>query len=408
MRGTTALGLAATFALVACGAAQPDGSQASRQRTQPAQSVTSPTATSSVSTTLATVAKLSARQLAGQRVIYSYQGRTPPATLLNLIRHGEAAGVIFFSPNIRTRTQLRAVTLELERANRASPVDAPLLLMTDQEGGLVRRLSGAPEPSEKQIGASASPPALARAAGTGAAANLRSVGLNVNLAPVLDVFRRSGDFIDEYERSYSSSPSSVGSLADAFIRAQQRSGVAATAKHFPGLGAAARNQNTDEGPVTLSQSVGEMRAMDESPYRAAIAGRSTPRDDVLGDLPGSRPRTARGSFPGRGRTGAPPQAWVQRRDDHGQLGGAGSASVRRSISTSVAGRAGGRRSRPVLWPGCRSRQSNHRRASTRRDSVGNPCARSEPPKCRKGRRCGHRTPSPCAPLNGPDCRRRVR
>ncbi|HEX9033315.1 MAG TPA: hypothetical protein VF834_15865, partial [Streptosporangiaceae bacterium] len=58
---------------------------------------------------MATVPRLSTLQLAGQRVIYSYTGLTPPAGLLSLIRHGEVAGVIFFKGNIASQSQLLAV-----------------------------------------------------------------------------------------------------------------------------------------------------------------------------------------------------------------------------------------------------------------------------------------------------------
>jgi len=219
------------------------------------------------------VSLLDTSQLAGQRVIYSYRGLTPPPALLRLIRRGEAAGVIFFAGNIASPGQLAAVARELQQANLSpgNPVHLPLLLMTDQEGGLVRRLPGPPVLSEKQIGQSASPAAQARQAGTGAAANLRAAGLNVNLAPVLDVFRSAGDFLDQYGRSYGRDPRLVAQLGADFITAQQAAGVAATAKHFPGLGAAARSQDTDLRPVTLNVPRAGLRGVDELPYRAAIA-----------------------------------------------------------------------------------------------------------------------------------------
>lgn len=214
---------------------------------------------------------LSLDQLAGQRIIYAFSGTEPPPSLLGAIRAGEAAGVIFYGPNITGAVQLRSVTAELQRANGSSPVRAPLLMLVDQEGGEVRRLPGAPVLSERQIGASADALAAARRAGSGAAANLVAAGLNVNLAPVLDVFRRPGDFIDQYQRSYGSHAHAVALLGAAFISAQQREGVAATAKHFPGLGAAAQSQNTDLGPVTLALSAKQLRSVDEAPYRSAIA-----------------------------------------------------------------------------------------------------------------------------------------
>ena len=216
-------------------------------------------------------AGLTRRQLAGQRIIYSYPGLTPPASLLRIIRAGEAAGVIFFGENIAGTAQISSVIAELRRAQAQSPVHVPLLLMVDQEGGLIRRLSGAPTLSEKRIGQSADPVAAASAAGAGAGRTLAAVGMNVNLAPVLDVYSTAGNFIDQYQRSYSANAGTVALLGRAFITAQQRTGVAATAKHFPGLGRAATAQNTDTRPIILSQSLARLRGTDEFPYSAAVA-----------------------------------------------------------------------------------------------------------------------------------------
>ncbi len=216
-------------------------------------------------------APLSPRQRAGQRVILSYPGLTLPSALLQQITAGEAAGVIFFGGNISSEAQIASVIQRLRAAQRQSPLPSPLLLMTDQEGGEVRRLPGAPALSEKQIGKSADPTAAAAQAGTRAGQNLAGVGMNVNLAPVLDVFDKSGNFIDEYQRSYSNNAATVTSCGQAFISAQQKTGVAATAKHFPGLGSATKSQNTDAGPVTLTVPLPQLRSKDEAPYPAAIA-----------------------------------------------------------------------------------------------------------------------------------------
>ena len=219
------------------------------------------------------IQRLTDAQLAGQRVIYSYPGLTPPRSLLRAIRRGEAAGVIFFAGNISGPAQLAAVSRRLQRADasRLNPVRAPLLLMADQEGGIVRRLPGPPDLSEKQIGQAADPPAQAAGAGTGAAATLRQAGLNVNLAPVLDVYRAAGNFIDQYGRSYSRHAGQAARLGAEFVRAQQSGGVAAAAKHFPGLGAASRDQDTDLRPVRLTVRAAILRQLDERPYQAAIA-----------------------------------------------------------------------------------------------------------------------------------------
>jgi len=216
------------------------------------------------------ISALTPTQLAGERVISSYSGLTPPAALVAQIKAGEVAGVIFFQNNIASASQLKSVIAGLQSDAMQSPVKLPLLMLTDQEGGEVRRLSGAPQLSEKQIGMSAAAGAAATSAGRQAAANLESSGINVNLAPVLDVYRKAGNFIDRYDRSYSDVPSRVAQLGANFIRAQQHAGVAATAKHFPGLGAAARNQDTDLAPVTLNVPLSTLRSVDELPYRAAI------------------------------------------------------------------------------------------------------------------------------------------
>ena len=221
------------------------------------------------------LAGLSPQQLAGQRVIYSYSGLNPPASLISLIQHGEAAGVIFFGQNISSRAQIAGVIKRLEQADASplNPVRAPLLLMTDQEGGQVRRLPGQPYLSEKQIGAKPLSQAktLATQAGRGAAANLRGVGMNVNLAPVLDVYRKAGDFDDQFGRSYSMRPAVVSALGANMIRAQQAGRVAATAKHFPGLGGATATQDTDIRPVTLNLPLATIRGIDEAPFKTAIS-----------------------------------------------------------------------------------------------------------------------------------------
>lgn len=279
-----AAALALVLVVAGCGGmASPTASTAASTETTSNSSTGSGSTTSSggssstslkttVSTPKGTVS-LTAEQLAGQRVIYSYVGLTPPAELVSLIRNGEVAGVVFFRDNISSTSQIRSVIAGLQKANRSSsnPVQAPLLCMVDQEGGNVRRLPGAPTLSEKRIGASSDPSASATSAGTKAGENLRSAGMNLNLAPVLDVYRKAGDFDDRYGRSYSSDPKVVSDLGADFITAQQKVGVAATAKHFPGLGAAATKENTDMLPVTLNVSLNSLRTIDELPFQAAIS-----------------------------------------------------------------------------------------------------------------------------------------
>ncbi|MER5640748.1 glycoside hydrolase family 3 N-terminal domain-containing protein [Kitasatospora sp. NPDC002227] len=271
MRAATRL---LTAGLVLLAAACSTGAPAPSGQPLPAPTVTTtppPSPAPSPTPTPPPTPAFTDRQLAGQRVIYSYSGDTPPASLLDDIRAGQAAGVIFFGPNTADPERFAAAVAQLRAAQQESPVRLPLLLMTDQEGGLVRRLPGAPALSARQTGEAEDPVAAAREAGTEAGQNLAAHGLNVNLAPVLDVYDRPGNFIDRPERSYGRDPAQVAALGGAFVTAQQATGVAATAKHFPGLGTAPAGRNTDTGEVTLDASAARLATVDEAPYPAAIA-----------------------------------------------------------------------------------------------------------------------------------------
>ncbi|MCG7525554.1 beta-N-acetylhexosaminidase [Streptomyces sp. OfavH-34-F] len=263
--------LLAGAAALAGGLAPTAGAQAARGPAEGAPAKDAPTAGRPTGGTRPHYAALSPLQRAGRCVIHSYPGLTPPDSLMDAIAQGHTAGVIFFGENIRDLTQIESVVRAMKAAHASSPVQAPLLLMTDQEGGMVRRLPGEPVMSAKDVGASADPHRWADFTGEGAGLNLAGVGMNVNLAPVLDVYRKNGDFTDQYERSYSKSAAAVASCSSTFITAQQREGVAATAKHFPGLGPATANQNTDLRTVTIGTSAATLRGVDMAPYRDAIA-----------------------------------------------------------------------------------------------------------------------------------------
>ncbi|KAL4876437.1 glycoside hydrolase superfamily [Aspergillus karnatakaensis] len=206
----------------------------------------------------------------GQHVIFSYPGEKPPEHLFTLINEGKVGGIILFRENVTP--ELPQIINRFLTTYEESPayLGSPLLIMTDQEGGEIRRLPGAPEQTAKEVGASEDPFITAGETGDGAAGTLKGYNMNANLAPVLDVYREEGDFTDRWGRSYSDNTTIVSGCAASFIRSQQKNGVLATAKHFPGLGAAAREENTDERPVTIDLSLDEIRSVDEAPYHHAI------------------------------------------------------------------------------------------------------------------------------------------
>ncbi|GAP82360.2 hypothetical protein SAMD00023353_13700050 [Rosellinia necatrix] len=208
---------------------------------------------------------------AGAHVIFSYAGTAHPSALTALAQKCQIGGVIIFGDNVDSRLPGYLAGLQSAyAAGGCAVVRGPLLILTDQEGGQVKRLPGGPTLSAKMIGQQSDHDAAGNTAGVQAAAALRAYNHNGNLAPVVDVYHAPGDFEDQYERSYSSDPAVVAQCASAFIRAQQGKGVVATAKHFPGLGAAGASENTDARPVTIGRSLADLRAIDETPYVAAI------------------------------------------------------------------------------------------------------------------------------------------
>ncbi len=214
----------------------------------------------------AVASTLPPRQLAGERVLASVRGTGISPKLRSAIHRGELAGVILFAESFPTRAAGRRLIARLQAIPRPPKLRDPLLIMVDQEGGQVKRVDGAPSASAAEMGERGA--AFSRRQGARTAHNLRELGVNVDLAPVLDV-GRSGGVIAATERSFGDSPKRVAATAVPFAQALQAGGVAATGKHFPGLGAA--TENTDFAVQRIRLSKAKLRAVDEAPYRSFIA-----------------------------------------------------------------------------------------------------------------------------------------
>jgi beta-N-acetylhexosaminidase len=203
--------------------------------------------------------------LAGERIVVGVSGTSVGAGLRSAIRQGEVAGVVLFAGNFPTLAAGARLIARLQAIPRPPKLRDPLLVMVDQEGGQVKRLSGAPTASAAEMGARGA--AFGREQGRRTAANLRDVGVNLDLAPVLDV-GRPGGVIAETERSFGSTASRVAATAIPFAEALQVGGIAATGKHFPAFGAA--RENTDFSAERIDLSKQELRQIDEAPYERFI------------------------------------------------------------------------------------------------------------------------------------------
>ncbi|TMK72619.1 MAG: beta-N-acetylhexosaminidase [Actinobacteria bacterium] len=204
---------------------------------------------------------LSTAELAGQRLITGFHGGSPPHQVKRLIGQGRLAGVILFDDNLGSTRHNRRLIRRLQAIKRPQGLRNPLLIMIDQEGGLVKRLSGPPNASAEEMGQRGR--RYSRRQGVRTAENLKGVGINVNLAPVLDV-GRPGSAITAEHRSFGSRPERVIRTAIPFATGMQDHGVAATGKHFPGLGAA--KGNTDNGVQKIHLPRAKLRRVDEKPY----------------------------------------------------------------------------------------------------------------------------------------------
>ncbi len=208
-----------------------------------------------------------AHRLAGQHIVWSFPGRTPPGWLVAGIRRGDVGAVLLFASNGTDPAAVRRLVDRLQAVPR--PVlDPPLLVMSDHEGGPVRRLDAPPTRGARDL--AGLPVTASLAAGRQAGAALCAAGVNVDLAPVVDL-ARPGSVIARQGRSFGRGPDAVARRAVAFATGLAEYGVGAAPKHFPGLGAA--TETTDDVPVTIGLSRAELRRADLRPYRALVRHR---------------------------------------------------------------------------------------------------------------------------------------
>jgi len=175
------------------------------------------------------------------------------------------AGVsLFRHANVESPVQVRALTDALQAAARVRP----LLIATDQEGGQLNALGDGPTPfaGAMALGA-ADDEGLAERVAAATAREMRALGVNVSYAPVCDLATNPLNPALGI-RCFGDEPEAVGRLAAATVRGLQSEGVAATVKHFPGLGDAPVDTHHDLAVVSTGRA--ELDARELLPFRAAI------------------------------------------------------------------------------------------------------------------------------------------
>lgn len=163
----------------------------------------------------------------GQSLMIGIPSSTLSSAEKAVLEKIKPGGIILFGKNIVNKTQLKKLVNDLQ-TTAATYSHYPLLIAVDEEGGPVSRIRWIPNDiGEAQIADATEAYAVSAAR----AKELRDVGINVNLAPVLDAAGKT-DFL--YNRTFQKSPASAGELGAAIVKGQEDKGILSTIKHFPG------------------------------------------------------------------------------------------------------------------------------------------------------------------------------
>ncbi|MBL0058108.1 MAG: beta-N-acetylhexosaminidase [Elusimicrobia bacterium] len=202
-------------------------------------------------------------RLIGETLVFGIPGPRPTVEDLRLFRETHAGGLILYRINFRSPEQICGLIRGLEES-----LGRRLRVTVDHEGGRVVMFeSGVTVFPDNLAFGVADRTDWARAQGTIEGRELRRLGVDVNFSPTVDVLTEA--FSPNIGiRSYGRDPAQVARLASARIRALQRQGVSACAKHFPGLGPATKDPHLDLPVIDVGWA--ELRRRHLVPFRAAI------------------------------------------------------------------------------------------------------------------------------------------
>jgi beta-N-acetylhexosaminidase len=180
--------------------------------------------------------RMSDGEILAQTFMFGWQGAQPSPLIVEWVKTRRIGGIKVFGWNAQNPETLAGTIAALQEEALASPLGIPLLVATDQEGGIVRHVKGSTSdaPGNMAIGASAYPEDAYRS-GFYIGGELSLLGINMNFAPVVDLAtRRDSQLIGP--RSFGADPVNAGILGAAFMKGQAAAGIISTAKHFPGHG----------------------------------------------------------------------------------------------------------------------------------------------------------------------------
>ncbi|MDD2696811.1 MAG: glycoside hydrolase family 3 N-terminal domain-containing protein, partial [Candidatus Pacebacteria bacterium] len=188
--------------------------------------------TSSFDSMKKTIDAVKAKELesqVGQLFIIGFEGKSVTPDFEQLFRKYLPGGVLLLSKNIESKEQLKKLTEDLQSLSLRE-AKLPLFIAVDQEGGVISRVDFA---GEKTPQSEINDPNQAYQVGLERGEELKDLGINLNLAPVLDM-TQEGDFL--FNRSFQKDAAETGELAKSLVLGQKTAGILSAVKHFPGYG----------------------------------------------------------------------------------------------------------------------------------------------------------------------------
>lgn len=209
--------------------------------------------------------RLAGIQCAGQRLMVGFDGLSLNDTLKQNIEEFKVGGLILFARNIASPSQVSELCAQAQDFAMQCG-QPPLFIAIDQEGGVVSRL----KPPFTQFDGNPHMKSIDDAVrfALTTAKELSQIGVNMNMAPVLDVLPPQGPSVMQ-ARSFGRDPEHVARMGTAVIRHLQQEKVMAVAKHFPGIGRTVLDSHDDLPDLDLDAEI--LHDTDMMPFREAVA-----------------------------------------------------------------------------------------------------------------------------------------
>jgi beta-N-acetylhexosaminidase len=203
------------------------------------------------------------RRRIGQLFIMGFPGEKPPTPFLSFITEENIGGVILFADNCVTHQAVRLTIETLKsRLQRTPP-----FIGIDQEGGRVCRLKEAPVEYRAAVEYGKGSVERFVEEYSRAAMYMESLGINLNLAPVADIFLDKNNSCLK-DRCFSDDPSTVARFVEASVKVSGSHGLMSCLKHFPGLGAAVNDPHSQTAVADYDEMIWQLR--EQVPFLAGV------------------------------------------------------------------------------------------------------------------------------------------